>query len=311
MNIRRQRSSLFSMLFRSGFIALLLLSAAVQSAHAARKTTYYHADGLGSVVAASNDAGALLWRKEYAPFGEQLDSTTEQEKLAYSGKEHDDVTGLTYFGARYYDPHLGQFMGIDPAGFVEANPMSFNRYAYGNANPYRFIDPDGREVYDVAADVLRKTFGYGTSGKGHHWVPFGSTNGPDMDISNDARLVFGQSVSGEKLPDQDHLVGHPKYTEAVRDELKVYANRNGIKLADMTKDEAEAFVRHIQTVERPDIRNLNARVIRFTEKSLSFKGSAAKAILRGAAKLGLVEYASETISTETTACRATNCAGLE
>src|SRR5688572_22688009 len=98
-------SSLFRVLF-----ALLLLSIGVQSAYAERKTTYYHTDGLGSVIAASDGAGALLWRKEYAPFGEQLDSTAEQEKLAYTGKEHDDATGLTYFGARYYDPHLGRFM---------------------------------------------------------------------------------------------------------------------------------------------------------------------------------------------------------
>ena len=127
------------------FFALLLLSVGVQSAHAERKTTYYHMDGLGSVVAASNDAGTLLWRKEYAPFGEQLDSTAEQEKLAYTGKEHDDTTGLTYFGARYYDPQLGRFLSVDPLGFTASKPMSFNPYAYANNNPYAYVDPDGRD----------------------------------------------------------------------------------------------------------------------------------------------------------------------
>ena len=305
-----KRLSVFSMLARLA-MAVLLLAMGAQQASAARKTTFYHNDALGSVVAASNESGQLLWRKEYAPFGEQLDSTAENEKLAYTGKEHDDVTGLTYFGARHYDSYLGRFMGIDPAGFVEANPMSFNRYAYGNANPYRFVDPDGREVYDVSADVLRKTFGAGTAGKGHHWVPFGSTNGPDIDISNEARLVFGQSVSGEKLPDQDHLPGHSKYTAAVRDELGIYAKTNGIKLGDMTKAEAEDFVKHIQTSKRPEIHNVNSRVSAFTEKSLRWKGGAAKAILRVAANVGLVEYASQVISTETAVCKATNCAGQE
>ncbi len=35
-------------------------------------------------------------------------------------------------------------MGYDPAGFDESNPSSFNRYGYGNNNPYTFVDPDGR-----------------------------------------------------------------------------------------------------------------------------------------------------------------------
>jgi len=157
-------SSLFRILF-----ALLLLSLGVQCAYAERKTTYYHTDGLGSVIAASNESGALLWRKEYAPFGEQLDSTGEQEKLAYTGKEHDDVTGLTYFGARYYDPHLGRFMGVDPVGFVDSNPMSFNRYAYVNNNPYKYVDPDGEFLNFAAKFVLdvgiNVAFNYVTTGQ--------------------------------------------------------------------------------------------------------------------------------------------------
>jgi RHS repeat-associated protein len=169
MNTQRHHLSLFSTFSRWVFIALLLLSAGLQSAYAERKTTYYHTDVLGSVVAASNDSGALLWRKEYAPFGEQLDSTAEQEKLAYTGKQHDDVTGLTYFGARYYDPHLGRFMGVDPVGFVESNPTSFNRYAYVNNNPYKYVDPDGEFLNFAAKFVLdvgiNVAFNYVTTGQ--------------------------------------------------------------------------------------------------------------------------------------------------
>lgn len=50
----------------------------------------------------------------------------------------------SYFGARYYDPTLGRFMGIDPQHFTENNLHSFNRYAYGNNNPLKFVDPGGR-----------------------------------------------------------------------------------------------------------------------------------------------------------------------
>jgi RHS repeat-associated protein len=130
----------------------VLLAAIAMQAFAERTTTFYHNDALGSVVAASDESGQLLWRKEYAPFGQQLDSTAGNEKLSYTGKEHDDATGLTFFGARYYDPYLGRFMSIDPAGINPADPFTFNRYGYSNNNPYRFIDPNGRQSADTACD---------------------------------------------------------------------------------------------------------------------------------------------------------------
>jgi hypothetical protein len=39
-----------------------------------------------------------------------------------------------------------RFLSVDPVGFKEGNPASFNRYAYANNNPYKYIDPDGREA---------------------------------------------------------------------------------------------------------------------------------------------------------------------
>jgi hypothetical protein len=39
-------------------------------------------------------------------------------------------------------------MGVDPVGFQEDNIHSFNKYAYGNNNPYRFVDPDGNQAVE-------------------------------------------------------------------------------------------------------------------------------------------------------------------
>jgi RHS repeat-associated protein len=63
----------------------------------------------------------------------------------YLGKASDAATGLVYFGARWFDPQTGRFLGFDPADVSDDNPHSFNRYAYGNNNPYKYLDPDGRE----------------------------------------------------------------------------------------------------------------------------------------------------------------------
>ena len=50
--------------------------------------------------------------------------------------------------ARYYDPVIGRFYSNDPVGAVSHLGTSngihgFNRYAYANNNPYRYIDPNG------------------------------------------------------------------------------------------------------------------------------------------------------------------------
>lgn len=139
------------------FVRALLATVGVLGASdalAARTTTYYHTDGLGSVVAATDEAGAVLWRKDYAPFGEQLEGSGTGEKISYTGKEHDDVTGLTNFGARQYDPEIGRFLNVDPVGFVDDNTMSFNRYLYVNNNPYKYVDPDGEFLNFAAKFVL-------------------------------------------------------------------------------------------------------------------------------------------------------------
>lgn len=129
----------------------LLLVAENVGAEWSETVTYYHTDGLGSVIAASDESGNLLWRERYRPFGERLEASvsTDDHALYYTGKPHNDDTGLTYFGARYYDPVVGRFMGIDPAGIAPGNLHSFNRYAYANNNPYRYVDPDGRNAFST------------------------------------------------------------------------------------------------------------------------------------------------------------------
>jgi RHS repeat-associated protein len=61
----------------------------------------------------------------------------------------DDDLQLTYMQQRYYDPLIGRFYSNDPVGFKASNLMMFNRYAYANNNPYKFIDPDGEEVESI------------------------------------------------------------------------------------------------------------------------------------------------------------------
>ncbi len=113
--------------------------------HAAEKVTYYHLDALGSPIAATDENGNLAWKEAYKPYGERLRKEDGGSNSQwYTGKQEDADNGLTYFGARWYDPTIGRFMGIDPVGIMEDNVHSFNRFAYANNNPYKYIDPDGK-----------------------------------------------------------------------------------------------------------------------------------------------------------------------
>jgi hypothetical protein len=57
--------------------------------------------------------------------------------------------------ARYYDPVIGRFYSNDPAGF--SNVHNFNRYAYANNNPYKYIDPDGQNALTAFGGLIHES----------------------------------------------------------------------------------------------------------------------------------------------------------
>jgi RHS repeat-associated protein len=112
---------------------------------------YYHHDMLGSTVLQTDDSGAVVMRAAYQPFGDvntQWSADSYAETHLYTGKEYDE-TGLYNYGARYYNPAIGRFMSIDPAGGNTGDPQTWNRYVYCENNPYRYLDPNGRWNADV------------------------------------------------------------------------------------------------------------------------------------------------------------------
>jgi len=114
-------------------------------APAAQEVVYYHFDALGSAVAATDETGSVLWTESYAPYGTRQErNDAGANDYWYTGKAEDESIGLSYFGARWYSTGLGRFMAVDPVEVDEANVHSFNRYAYANNNPYKYVDTDGR-----------------------------------------------------------------------------------------------------------------------------------------------------------------------
>ncbi|MDR0209860.1 MAG: RHS domain-containing protein [Pseudomonas putida] len=141
------------------WVSVMLLSLMLHNVVFADTVSYFHNDISGSPMAATNSAGNLLWKENYKPYGDKLTRSpgSSDNKIGFHGKPHDDGTGLSYMRARYYDPVLGRFMGVDPVDFQASNVHSFNRYTYANNNPYKYIDPDGRYAFLIAPAVYLLT----------------------------------------------------------------------------------------------------------------------------------------------------------
>ena len=81
-------------------------------------TSYYQADGLGSLTSLSNTSGALANTYTYDSFGNLVASSGSLvNSFRYTGRDFDTETGLYYYRARYYDPATGRFLNEDPIGF--------------------------------------------------------------------------------------------------------------------------------------------------------------------------------------------------
>lgn len=161
-------------------------------------TSYYEADGLGSISSLSNSSGALANTYTYDSFGNLIAfSGSVVNPYRYTGREFDSETGSYYYRARYYDPQIGRFISEDPIGF-DAGP---NFYRYVLNNPVRFTDPLGNDVWLEGPS--------GNEPTGHLSINVGDPNGNydsySFGVNGDPWLggaVYNDtSHGGEILPD--------------------------------------------------------------------------------------------------------------
>jgi RHS repeat-associated protein len=106
-------------------------------------TSYYQADGLGSLTSLSNTSGALANTYTYDSFGSLTASTGSlTNSFRYTGREFDAETSLYYYRARYYDSGTGRFIDEDPSA------QGSNFYRYVENDPTDLVDPLG--LYTIA-----------------------------------------------------------------------------------------------------------------------------------------------------------------
>jgi len=101
-------------------------------------------DHLGSCLVELDQRARMISHEGYYPFGAtawmaaRSQIEVDYKFVRYSGKEM-DVSGLYYYGARYYAPWLCRWVSADPAGDVDG----LNLYAFVGNNPLRYVDDAG------------------------------------------------------------------------------------------------------------------------------------------------------------------------
>jgi RHS repeat-associated protein len=158
--------------------------------------TYPLTDHLGSIVALTDAAGAIVTSYTYEPYGATTQTgTTSTNPHQYTGRENDG-TGLYFYRARYYDPLLMRFISEDPIGLGGG----VNAYGYVDGNPISYTDPSGLLcVYSQSARTFRCTNPDGTvynSGTGYSGNGRGLNNPAEQGTSNVGPIPQGDYLVG-------------------------------------------------------------------------------------------------------------------
>ena len=132
---------------------------------------YYHADGLGSIVAITDDACNVVQKYSYDSFGTPTPTDPDFiQPYTFTGREWDDEAELYFYRARYYDPSVGRFISKDPIGFAGGD---VNVYAYVRNDSINWIDPSGLYIGQyppVPPGYNSATWSQGIWDNLRHWI---------------------------------------------------------------------------------------------------------------------------------------------
>ena len=141
-------------------------------------TRYLTNDHLGSPRIITSQVGAVLSRRDFMPFGEEVligvgnravghgYSSGDSTRQKFTGYERDEETNLDFAQARMHNYNHGRFTSPDPllASGNPFNPQSFNRFIYVRNNPLNLVDPIGLLACDPKKDKNCKKIDIGVAG---------------------------------------------------------------------------------------------------------------------------------------------------
>ncbi len=168
---------------------------------------YYHPDHLGSASYITNLDGEVVQHIEYVPFGEvflEERNNTWNTPFLFNGKELDEETGLYYYGARYYNPRVSQFLSTDR--YAEKYPDA-SPYQYCLNNPVNALEINGDSIWtsiSTAANIngqqtiQTNDYYYGQDSNGNWGFIDGSGNiyNGNNQFVNDVAAGLGSLMNG-------------------------------------------------------------------------------------------------------------------
>jgi RHS repeat-associated protein len=110
---------------------------------------YFHVDHLGTPRVVTDANGVLIAKKTFFPFGESVPNSQSYGNALFSGHERDYEFDGDYMRARYSSLVTARMITPDVGRIVLSNPQSANLYVLSRNNPISYIDPDGREAYQM------------------------------------------------------------------------------------------------------------------------------------------------------------------
>ena len=169
---------------------------------------FYHYDGLGSTRAMTDGSEAVTDTYNYRAFGELLNgSGATPNSYQFAGEQLDGETGDYYLRARYLDTSTGRFRRMDDWMGRTYEPITLNKYLYGNSSPLNFIDPSGNlslvssigaiatlglalDIASIRLSTVRQPSGY----TGLNWRP-----DSDGKITQHEALFWWKNGGGKSL----------------------------------------------------------------------------------------------------------------
>ena len=149
--------------------------------------TFFVNDAKGNIVATMNSTGAVIETDFYSPTGEVLVGGNKS-RYQYEGKELDKTTGITNYNARMYSSSTDQFSQANQNIQNVFNAQDLNHYAFERNNPYKYIDPDGKDAW-----LIVDPKGAGIGFKDNQIISFGHVA---LIVGNDGKYeVYSQGAA--------------------------------------------------------------------------------------------------------------------
>ena len=135
----------------------------------------------GNIRKVVKSDGTVVQQTAYYPFGglyvgSTANTGSDVQTHKYNGKELDRLHGLDLYdyGARQYDPTMGQFLTIDP---LAEKYYHLTPYSYCGGDPVNAVDPDGRHIEVQAVSEYQYKIVGGSANKDMNvYVDYGTKN---------------------------------------------------------------------------------------------------------------------------------------